>query len=146
MSAAPQTASLISTLEEYLVKRAPVQIPEAGKEFIVRFGPWISLVMLIVTLPIFLVALGVGTALIPFIGFGYAGGFGMAATFALIEVALLLGALPGLFARRLAGWNLLFYEQLVSFVGTLLSGSVVAAIVGTAIGLYILFQVREKYR
>lgn len=146
ISAAPQTGSLISTLAEYLVKRAPVQIPEACKEFIVGFAPWISLVMLILTLPILLFALGIGTALVPFIGLGYAGGFGTGAAIALVEVVLLLAALPGLLARRLADWNLLFYEQIVGFVGTLLSGSVVAAIVGTTIALYILFQVREKYR
>ena len=58
----------------------------------------------------------------------------------------LLGmALPGLFARKMSGWTLLFYEQLVGFVGSILSGSIIGGIIGTLIGLYILFQVRTKY-
>lgn len=137
---------LIATLDEYLVKKAPFQIPDAGKEFLVRFGPWISLILLVITLPILLIALGVGTFLIPFGGFAYATGFGLAAIFAFLEIGLLVLALPGLFARKLSGWTFLFYEQLVHFAGALVTGAIVAGIVGTIIGLYILFQVREKYR
>lgn len=136
---------LIATLDEYLVKKAPFAIPEGGKEFIVRFGPWISVVLLLMLLPILLVALGIGTILIPFGGVGYATSFGVAAIVATVQIGMLIVALPGLFARKMSGWRMLFYEQLVGFVGSLLSGAIVGAIVGTLIGLYILFQVRSKY-
>ena len=137
---------LMATLDEYLVKKAPFQIPDAGKEFVVRFGPWISLFLLVITLPILLFALGVGTFLAPFAGLGYATGFGLSTIFALLEIGLLALALPGLFARKLSGWTLLFYEQLVHMVGALVTGAIIAGVIGTIIGLYILFQVREKYR
>ena len=45
--------TLIATLDEYLVKKAPFALPDGVKEFIVRFGPWISLVLLVLSLPVF---------------------------------------------------------------------------------------------
>ena len=90
---------LIAMLDEYLVKKAPFQIPDAGKEFIVRFGPWISLVLLVLLLPLLLVALGIGTVFMPFGGVGYATGFGLAAILAIVQIVLLAIALPALFAR-----------------------------------------------
>jgi hypothetical protein len=54
--------------------------------------------------------------------------------------------LPGLFARKMSGWKLMFYAEVVQIVGALLAGSIVGAIVGGLIGLYILFQVRPLYQ
>lgn len=139
-------AGLIATLDEYLVKKAPFQIPDGGKEMLVKFGPWIAIVLLVLTLPLLLFALGLGTLLVPFAGMSYATGFGLSSLLALVQVALLVLALPGLFARKMTGWMYLFYSQLASVVGSLLLGSIVGAVVGGLIGLYILFQVREKYR
>jgi hypothetical protein len=136
---------LIATLDEYLVKKAPFQIPDSAKEVLVRIGPWISLVLLILLLPLVLLALGIGAVFAPFGGVGYAAGFGITAILACVQMVLIAAALPGLFARKTSGWMLLFYEQLLSIVAGLLRGAVVGAIIGGLIGLYILFQVREKY-
>ena len=68
---------LIGFLDFYLVKKAPFQIPDGAREWIVKFGPWITVVLLILTLPLLLVVLGIGTVLIPFGGPGYATGFGL---------------------------------------------------------------------
>lgn len=144
-SASKDVQGLIATLDTYLVKQAPVQIPDGGKELIVKFGPWITVVMLILTLPLLLVALGIGAVLSPFAGATAAAGFGITSIFVIVQIALMVMALPGLFARKMSGWTLLFYEQLVSFVHSLLMGSIVSGILGVVIGMYILFQVREKY-
>ena len=136
---------LIGFLDFYLVQKAPFQIPDGGREMIVRFGPWITVVLLILTLPILLFALGLGTLLIPFGGVGYASGFGVLAIFILVEVGLMIAALPGLFARKVAGWRLLLYSQLISIVYNVLSGSIVTGLLFGLIALYILFQVRPLY-
>jgi hypothetical protein len=136
---------LIATLDDYFVKRAPFQLPEPAKELIVKFGPWISLVLLVLLLPLLLLALGIGAVFSPFAGPGAAAGFGIAAIFVIVQIALLAMALPGLFNRRMSGWTLMFYEQLVSFVYSLLTGSYIGGILGLIIGLYFLFQVRAKY-
>ena len=63
----------------------------------------------------------------------------------IIELGLMIAALPGLFARKMAGWTLLFYSQLVSIVYNVLTGNIVGGLLFGLIGLYILFQVRTKY-
>ena len=137
---------LVGFLDFYLVKKAPFQIPDGGREMIVKFGPWITVVLLILTLPLLLFALGIGTLFIPFGGIGYASGFGILTIFVIVEIGLMIAALPGLFARKMAGWRLLFYSQLVSIVYNVLSGSIVGGLLFGLISLYILFQVRTLYR
>ena len=147
--AAPTTDApkdLIGFLDFYLVKNAPFQLPDAGREWIVKFGPWITLVLLILTLPLLAVALGFGTLLIPFGGLGYARGFGFLTIALIAEVGLMIAALPGLFARKVSGWRLLFYSQLIGIVYSLLSGSIVGGLLFGLISLYILFQVRLLYQ
>lgn len=137
---------LLGFLDYYLVEKAPFQIPDNAKEWIVQYGPWIALVLMLFSLPALLFALGVGATLMPFGGVGYATGFTYYALAAVIQIALTLAALPGLFARRMTGWQLLFYATLVSLVFSLLSGSIVGGIIGAVISLYILFQVRPLYK
>src|SRR5204863_720278 len=68
---------LIGFLDFYLVKKAPFQIPEGGREWIVKYGPWITIVLLVLLLPPLLIALGIGTLLMPF-AVAAAPGFGIA--------------------------------------------------------------------
>jgi hypothetical protein len=137
---------LMGFLEFYLVQKAPFQIPPEGKEWIVKYGPWITVILLIFFLPALLVVLGIGAAFVPFAGVGYATGFGYAAVLLLVQIGLMLVALPGLFARKMTGWNMLFYSRIVSFVATLLMGAIISALVGALIGFYILFQIRPLYK
>ena len=136
---------LVGFLDFYLVKKAPFQIPDGGREWIVKFSPWITVVLLVLLLPLLLVALGIGTFFMPFGGPGYATGFGFLTLVLIVELGLMIAALPGLFARKMAGWRLLFYSQLVSIVFSLLSGSIIGGLLFGLISLYILFQVRPLY-
>lgn len=136
---------IIGFLDFYLVKKAPIQIPEQGREWIVKWGPWIALVLLALSLPLVLALLGLGTALVPFGGYYYATGWGLAAVFLIVYFVLRIMALPGLFARKMTGWRLMFYSQIAVLVYSLLYGAVVSGIIGALIGFYILFQVRTKY-
>jgi hypothetical protein len=136
---------LVGFLDYYLVKKAPFQLPGELKEFFVKFGPWIALVLLLLSLPGLLLMLGIGTAFMPFGGAVYSVGFSFAAIVLLAQVVLLAIALPGLFKRRMSAWRLIFYSQLVGIVFQLLMGSFLGAIIGGLIGLYILFQIRPLY-
>lgn len=137
---------LIGFLDYYLVQKAPFQIPPNAKEWIVKYGPWITVVLLVLALPPLLFVLGIGAALTPFGGVGYATGFTYLTIVLVIELGLMIAALPGLFARKMSGWTLLFYAQLASFVFSLLSGAIIGALLGALISMYILFQVRPLYR
>ena len=136
---------LITFLDYWLVKRAPFQLPDRAKEFIVRYGPWIAIVLLVISLPVILMALGISAVLLPLVAPYHAPGFGFAVLVLFVELALDVAALPGLFARKMSGWRLIFYARIVAIAHSLLSGAIVGAIVGGVIGLYILFQVRGLY-
>jgi hypothetical protein len=139
-------SDMMGFLDYYLVQKAPFQIPDGGREWIVKYGPWIAVVLLVLTLPPLLFALGIGALVMPFGSVAYAAGFTYITILILVNVGLTVMALPGLFARKIAGWNLLFYAQLVGFLTSLLSGSVIGGLIGLLISLYILFQVRGLYR
>ena len=133
-------------LDFYLVKKAPFQIPDAGREILVKIAPWLVLLSLLLSIWALLLVFGVGAALTPFGGVGVAAGFGLAAVFLIIELVLHAIALPGLFARKMSGWTMLFYARIVAFVYSLSLWAVISGIIGLVIGLYILFQVRSLYK
>jgi hypothetical protein len=74
-----------------------------------------------------------------------AASFGISAVFLIVQLGLEVAALPGLFARKMSGWKLMFYAMLVGFVHSLVSYAIISGIIATLIGLYILFQIRTKY-
>lgn len=72
-----------------------------------------------------------------------------------VEAVILLLAYPGLKARASRGWDLLFLGAMINVVYGLVSafdssnggvGKFVMTLVGSAIGLYFLFQVRSYYK
>ena len=140
---------MIGFLDYYLVQKAPFQIPAAGREWIVKFGPWIALVLLILSLPAILMLVGLGTVFGTW-GYGYGYGYGFAYWPAMILLIVSVGltalALPGLFARKMSGWTLLFYAQIANAVSSILFGNIVSALIWALIAFYILFQVRAMYK
>ena len=85
---------LIGFLDYYLVKKAPFQIPDNAKEWLVQYGPWITIVVIVLTLPAILALLGLGAVLLPFAGYG--AGFGLlaiATDAAIVWALFLVGAL-----------------------------------------------------
>lgn len=137
---------VIGFLDYYLVKKAPFQIPDAAREWIVKFGPWIAIVLLALSLPLIFVLLGFGSVLAPFGGLGYAAGFGLTALLIIIDIVLMVLALPGLFARKMSGWSLMFYSRIAGLLASISAGSFFGGIIGAVISFYILFQVRSLYK
>lgn len=135
-------------LDEYLGKKAP-SLPENIKEIIVKFSPYLTLIVIVMMAPILLAALGLGAAFMPF---SYLGGLrmGFGYTFSLIwtVLALILEviALPGLFKRAKSAWYLVYYASLVSLVQGVFSGNLVGSLVGTLISMYVLFQIKSYYK
>lgn len=139
---------LEDTLSLYLVKKAPA-LPSGLKEFIVKYGPWITLVLIVLTLPLILAVFGLGTVLAPFSFMGgLRVGTGYIVTLVLSAVQLVLEAMaiPGLFKRQKKAWNLLFYATLIGVVENVVRFDVGGLIIGSLLSLYILFQIREYYK
>lgn len=145
---------LEDVLELYLVKKAPFQLPSGVKEVIVKFAPWVTIVMMLIALPAVLAIIGLSTfagaltgLLGPFATAQYAQGITVSVIVLLITVVLQLMALPGLFARSVKGWRLVFYATLVSLIASLLNPlSIISALISAVIGLYFLFQIKNLYK
>jgi hypothetical protein len=141
-------AEFETQLNDIFGKKAPA-LPDNVKEFIVKYGPYIALVLLVINLPIILAAIGLSAIFAPMAALGGVNAFtglSLGIIFLIITVTLQALALPGLFKRALQGWRLLFYSSLFSLVYSLLTGSLVSGLIGVAIGFYFLFQIRPYYK
>jgi hypothetical protein len=144
-----QLGKLEDTLETYLVDKAPFQLPKGAKEFIVKYGPWIALVMLVLSLPMILLAFGLGALVAPFAllgGVQASVGFGLGMIFSLGMIVIEAIAIPGLFKRKLSAWRLMYYSALLGGVQALISFNLGGLVIGTGLSLYILFQIKSYYK
>ncbi|MFA5827937.1 MAG: hypothetical protein WC841_01045 [Candidatus Shapirobacteria bacterium] len=135
-------------LDLYLVQKAPA-LPDNIKEFIVKYGPYISLVMMVLMAPALIGLIGLSSVAMPF---AYLGGvrsgfnFSLSTILMIGQLALQVIALPGLFKRAKSAWRLMFYSVLVSIVYSLLAGNLINGLVSALISFYILFQVKSYYK
>jgi len=146
-----QTAGFLKQMEDffntYLHQKAPFHLPPAAKEWIVKFGPWITLILMLLALPVILAAVGLTALFSPVIIYGgYHYLFFTGGLIALLAFVMQGAALPGLFARKLGGWHLVYYSVLVSAVGQLVSGNIISLIINVVISMYFLFEIREYYK
>ncbi len=162
--------SLEKKLDEVLVKKAPVQLPENAKKWIVEYSPYFGLAFGIIGLLMTLGFWGAGHTVNNFASnvdaLNRAYGIettvstpSLGITFWLALLALLgwsiinIVAFPGLKARSKAkGWNLLFYSTLVYALYDVFNAvyssdifSMIFPLVGIVVSLYFLFQIRSYY-
>lgn len=148
-----QITGLINQLEafldEYMVKKAPFQIPMNGKELIVKISPYLVIISALVLVPVILAALGLSAVLAPVAALGgHVWGLGMilSLVISIATVGLELMAVPGLFKRTKGAWRLVFYATIASLVGSLVSFNIIGGLISAVIGWYILFQVKDMYK
>jgi hypothetical protein len=140
--------SLEVEIEKVALNKSLPALPDSAKELLVKLAPWLTLISMIVLLPVILAAFGLSAIALPFsylgglhMGFSYT--VGLIFSFGMIVLELM--AIPGLFKREQKAWRLVFYSVLLSLVQQLLNFNLGGLIIGGAISLYILFQVKSKY-
>lgn len=139
--------------EDLFTKKIAWQIPAKGKEFIVQVAPWVVIIIAVLSIPAVLTIFGLGSifgslALSLGVSMGFRYYLGIAIL--VIQIILMFMAFSGLKDRKIKGWRYIFYSDLVSGVYGLVSaynvGGAIWSLLGTAIGLYILFQVKSYYK
>jgi hypothetical protein len=141
-------AQLESKLEYYLVTKAPFALPDNIKEFIVKYGPWIMVVLLVMAIPGILFILGIGAVLTPFAALAAPQASVQMMVGGVVSIASLIleaASIPGLLKRKMSGWRLAYYSSLVGSVYSLITFNVFGLLIGSLISFYILFQVKSKY-
>ena len=156
--------SIERSLEGIFVKSAP-KLPAKGKEMLAEWVPWINLILGIFTLASLYWlwdwsrTVNYANEIIRAFGGGdvvsdrLTAGVWLGLVVLAIEAVLYIVAFSPLRARKKAGWNLLFYALIVNLIYGIVVmftsyggvGSFIGYLVGTIIGLYFLFQIREKY-
>ncbi len=159
-------------LNDVFVKNAPFQIPENGRKAIVRYLPWITLVLAVLMLLSSLLLWQWANTANKIVNIAneysrLSGTTDMIANVSrltaavwiglvilLVEGVMYLAAFPGLRDRKKQGWNLLFYLAVLNIVyGVVITftgygqglGSLILSIIGSIIGFYLLFQIRSYY-
>jgi hypothetical protein len=148
-----QSAGFLKDLENFfhgLYTKVPFHLPATVKELIVKVGPWITLIIIILAIPVILAAIGLTAFFTPFAmmyGGVHAGfQFLVGGLIGLLSLVLEGMALPGLFSRSLKGWQLLYYATLVNALGQLIRFDVIGLVIGLALSLYVLFEVKSYYK
>ena len=125
--------------DEYLVKKAPT-IPGNIKDAIVKFGPWISIFLVI----------KLAMNILDFMGLGLNFGFIYTVSTIIdgITLVLMIMAIPKLLKQMKSGWNLMFYVALLQGINSAVLFNIwglVMGLIGMLLSLYILFQVKSHY-
>lgn len=160
------------SMDDYLVKKAPFQIPKEGKKSLVEWFPWIALVIGLLQaygayqlwraghyydqavgyLSEFSRAYGVDTP-----DYSVGPTFYLAVAAFTISAALMLIAVPGLKDKsKKKGWDILLLSVLVGLVYGVFAaftssrfgggfGDLLGSLIGALIGLYLLAQVKSLY-
>jgi len=117
---------------------------------LVKISPWLALVFGVLGVLGSIAATGLLAALTPVMvlggGVGVATGGLVGALLGVVSSVLMLMAFPGLRDRKMAGWKMMFYSELVSVVSSLVALNIVGAAIGAFIGFYILFQIKSYYK
>lgn len=146
------------------VFKAVPPLPEAGRKAIAQFAPWVALIVGVISLYLAWNAYQLTTLIsntYSMFGYSVAPTLGMYgpmlwASIALlvVQAVLMLAAFSPLRTFKKNGWNLLLWGALLSvvydalfnlFSGYVNIGQFVFSLIGSAIGLYLLFQIRGYY-
>lgn len=149
-----------------LFKGAPA-LPENGKEGLVKAWPWIALIFGILQLLAAWALWGLmrtAESVVNLYNAYYVNypdvmnGFDkfviyLGIAVLLVDAVILLMAYPELKKRSKRGWDLLFLGALINLAYAVVSlfindrgfGSFIFSLIGSAVGFYLLFQVRGKY-
>ena len=122
-------------LSDIFEVKAPA-LPKSVKDFIVKYGPYFSLISLLIYIPVI-----ISLSFVALFSF-----FNIAVVLSLLSLVFTAMAIPGLFKKTRKSWLYLFYAALIYMVANMLRLNLGALIINGAIQLYFLFQIRSYYK
>lgn len=125
-----------------LGKKAPA-LPENVKEFIVKYSPYLCIVVIVLFLPSLLLALGLGS----FFGYIFHPSLSFYGIILLLSIILQFMAIPGLKKRSRKAWEYMFYASILSLISSIFAFNKLGeGIISALISFYILFQIKSYYK
>ena len=146
-----KTKELLKPLKDVYAK-APA-LPTNARDVLVSIAPWVALIFGVLAVLAGIGGLGLFTAFSPlaymYTGAGVSTLLLVSAVVAIVEGGVMILAFAPLRKKRIRGWNLLVWSEVLAVLSSVVSlrvGDVVWALVGAAIALYILFQIESYYK
>lgn len=144
-----QPKGIMDSLDKIFGDRGPVQLPVAAKDWIAQYA-WIFVLIGVIIRGLGILALlGLGFAFSGLAAatgtFSFFSAVGLGLLFLIGEGLLLLISIPGVKARKLSGWTLVFYAEVLAIIGNLLSLNIIGALISALIGFFFLFQIRSRF-
>ena len=141
--------------DEYLVRKAPYQLPHSWKQAIAKILPVLTLIVAILAIPwifggaLFLLGIAWGSAWAIWPYGSLAGALFPVAVVqlmvTLIIAILYFKAFDPLRKRQFTGWVYIFYACLLGFISNILDGGIIGALIVFVLSMYLLFQAKELY-
>jgi len=138
-------------LDKYYIKLP--KFPKGLNDFIVSVSPWLALIFGILAVMGGITVFGAFSTISPFAAIAGVRGYAFTALFStailLVQGIIELLAFLPLKARKVKGWNLMFYSLILSVVSSIIAlsiQSVLNALIGGLIGYYILYQIKSYYK
>jgi hypothetical protein len=136
-------------LETIFLHKLPA-FQENTKEFFVKYGPYILLILAIMGLLGLLTAFGIlGSFSVYSTMFSHSGGLlinsWLSIILSIVSLTLIFMAFTPLKNRQRKGWEYLYYSVLVSLASHLIAFQLLLFIVSGFLWFWVLFQIREKY-
>ncbi len=147
-----QPNGLVATAEQTYNRVNPPSMPASVKELLVTFAPWLALLGGAIGLLVFIPGMLVLLVLSPLAALG-GGGLGYVGTIihlilSAVGAVISLMSFSGLKRRSYSGWTMAFWASAIYIVAGLLPlslGAIFGTVIGAAVSLYILFQIKPYY-
>lgn len=143
-------SDVMGFLNYYLVEKAPFTLPKGAVDFLVKFAPIASIILGVLAAFGALAVFGLSSILGPFVllggGASALGNAFLSAIFLGIIAVLYFMSYSGLKARKLSGWNLIFYVETLYILSDLVNVRIASAVLSAVVGYYFLFQIRASYK
>lgn len=135
-------------LEDLFLHIITFELPKEAKEWIVKYSPYIALILGVLLLPVILGVFGLASfvgvwgSAIGVVGPWYWLTLGIAA----VEIVLYFMAYGYLVKKDKYGWALLWYSSALSLVSGVVGGLNLGTLLGAAVGFYVLYQIKYLYK
>lgn len=151
-------ASFEAWLYDMLYTKVPFKLPKSVQDVLVQFGPWITLIIAIVSVPAVLAIFGFGAMVSYYgalVGVTYNPMHYIAIAVLVVQIVMMLLAVSPLLKRERKGWQLLFYSSTISVAYSLFDSlgsgyfaivGLIWGLIGAAISYYVIFQIRAHYK
>lgn len=152
-------ASFEAWLYGIVYEKVPFKFPVNVREWIVKYGPWITLVLGLVLLPgllaVFTISSYVATVYTAYVAASVGPMYYVAMLMLAVQIVVMFASISPLLKRKRIGWQLLFYSSTLSLVYSIFNtfsygyfsfGTLIGGLIGAAIGYYVIFQIRSYYK